>query len=106
MIHSIAIRNYDKNIFKDFGLVIFDECHHLSAKTFSKAMMKLRIPYTLGLSATLERKDNLENIIYHFLGPIMYKSNIIYDNLNVNIYNYELDNYEKNRIININENNI
>ena len=106
MIHSIAMKDYDLNIFKDFGLVIFDECHHLSAKTFSKAMMKLRIPYTLGLSATLERKDNLENIIEYFLGPVMYKSNITYDNLNVNIYNYDLDNYEKNRIININENNI
>jgi len=106
MIHSISMKDYDINIFKDFGLVIFDECHHLSAKTFSKAMMKLRIPYTLGLSATLERKDNLQNIIEYFLGPIMFKSNIIYDNLNVNLYNYELDNYEKNRIININENNI
>jgi len=106
MIHSIAMKNYDQNIFKDFGLVIFDECHHLSAKTFSKAMMKLRIPYTLGLSATLERKDNLENMIEYFLGPVMYKTSILYDNLNAHIYNYELDNYEKNRIININENNI
>jgi len=52
MLHSIAMKDYDLSIFKDFGLVIFDECHHLSAKTFSKAMMKLRIPYTLGLSAT------------------------------------------------------
>ena len=106
MIHSISMKNYDPKIFKDFGLVIFDECHHLSAKTFSKAMMKLRIPYTLGLSATLERKDNLENIIEYFLGPVMYKSKIIYDNLNVNIYNYELDNYEKGRISNINDNNM
>lgn len=35
-------------------------------------MIKLKIPLTLGLSATPKRKDGLEKIIYYFLGDIMY----------------------------------
>jgi superfamily II DNA or RNA helicase len=35
-------------------------------------MLKLRMPLTLGLSATPNRKDKLERIIYYFLGDIIY----------------------------------
>ena len=35
-------------------------------------MIKLNIPFTLGLSATPKRKDGLENIIYYYLGDIIY----------------------------------
>jgi superfamily II DNA or RNA helicase len=95
------MRNYDKSIFSDFGLVIYDECHHLCAKTFSKCMMKLRIPYTLGLSATPNRKDKLENLIYYFLGDIMYQDKMDDNEVNIKLYNYNFDDYEKRKFINI-----
>lgn len=57
-------------------------------------MMKLRIPMTLGLSATPERKDKLESIIYYFLGDIIYKGNTNNgDKVNVRIFNFELNNF-------------
>lgn len=40
-----------------FGLVILDECHHVSSPTFSSIIDKCNSRYKLGLSGTLERKD-------------------------------------------------
>ena len=36
-----------RHIFNDFGSVIYDECHHLGAETFSKALLKTGTKYTL-----------------------------------------------------------
>jgi len=52
-----------------FGLVIVDEAHHIGAAAFSQSMFKLCPKYTLGLTATPERKDGLTQILYWFLGP-------------------------------------
>ena len=41
MLQSISMIEYDQNIFNDFGFVIYDECHHLGAETFSKALLKM-----------------------------------------------------------------
>lgn len=64
-------RHFD---WSDCGLVIVDECHHIAAETFSTAMRTLACPYSLGLSATLERKDGLTKIIGWFLGPVAFQS--------------------------------
>jgi superfamily II DNA or RNA helicase len=40
-LQSLAIRDYDPNIFKDFGLVIIDECHHIASEVFSRAFRKM-----------------------------------------------------------------
>ena len=46
MLQSISMIEYDQNIFNDFGFVIYDECHHLGAETFSQILLKtgLNIP--------------------------------------------------------------
>ena len=72
-LQSIAMRDYDTDIFKDFGLVIIDEVHHCSAEVFSKALIKTCSPFVLGLSATLNRKDGLTKVFKWFLGDILYK---------------------------------
>jgi len=72
-LQSLAIRDYDINIFKQFGLVIFDECHHLAAEVFCRALQKMNIPLTLGLSATLDRKDGLKKVFEWYLGKSVYK---------------------------------
>lgn len=43
-----------------FGLVIVDEAHHVAAETFTNVMLRGSQRYTLGLSATPERKDGLD----------------------------------------------
>lgn len=56
------------------GYVIADETHHLGAEVFSTSLRGLCTPYTLGLSATPERKDGLTKIVFWFMGPLAYQS--------------------------------
>jgi superfamily II DNA or RNA helicase len=92
MLQSIAKDKYDQDIFKDFGLVIFDEAHHAPSKYFSQALPIISCKKTLGLSATPKRSDKLEKILYWYFGNIMYKlDNITNDKVLVNIYQYKLD---------------
>lgn len=72
-LQSIAMRDYDKNIFKDFGFVIFDEAHHLSAEVFSQCLPKTTCKRMLGLSATLKRKDGLTKVFEWYLGEPVYE---------------------------------
>ncbi len=73
MIQTLCVREHEPAQFKSFGFVIVDEAHHVGAPAFSKTMFKLAIPrYTLGLTATPERKDGLTCILYWFLGPQFY----------------------------------
>lgn len=89
MLQSISMKDYDKEIFKDFGLLIVDECHHISSKIFSKALYKITSKYTIGLSATPKRKDNLEYIYKWYLGDMLYVLNQKKNNdVNVCVINY------------------
>lgn len=75
MLQSVALKEYDKSVFANIGMVIVDECHHIASEAFSRAIPKLTCKYMLGLSATPERKDKLMHVINWFLGPILYMSN-------------------------------
>jgi superfamily II DNA or RNA helicase len=63
---------YDDNIFKDFGLIIIDEVHHMGAKCFSRVYQKMSAKYMLGISAEKKRKDGLYKIINWYMGPILH----------------------------------
>jgi len=73
MLQSIAMRDYDKDLFDDFGLVIFDEAHHVPSYVFSKCLWKLNTRYMIGLSATLERKDQMTDVLEVCIGPVLVK---------------------------------
>lgn len=75
MIQSLALKDYDIDIFKNIGLTIVDECHHIASDAFSRSIPKVTSKYMLGLSATPERKDKLMFVIHWLLGPLLYKSN-------------------------------
>ena len=91
MLQSIAKEKYDFGLFRDFGLVIFDEAHHAPSKFFSKALPVIACKKTLFLTATPKRSDGLEKILYWYFGDIIYKSppekN---DNVLVKIYKYNI----------------
>lgn len=59
-----------------FGLVIFDECHHLPGPTYQQAAQMLIAPWRLGLTATPEREDGREAINEERIGPIVYRRGI------------------------------
>ncbi len=62
-----------KDFVAEYGQVIVDECHHLSAFTFEQVMKQVKARYVLGLTATPERKDGHHPIIYMQCGPIRHK---------------------------------
>lgn len=72
MLQSLSMKEYDLKLFRSFGLTIIDECHHISAEVFSRSLLKIVTKYTLGLSATMKRKDGLTHVIKKFLGDIVY----------------------------------
>ena len=56
-----------------FGLVIFDEVHHVPASTFRKIAFVSKAKYRLGLSATPQRSDGNEHLIFLTAGEVVYK---------------------------------
>lgn len=90
MLHSISMIDYDMDIFNDFGIVIYDEVHHLGARVFSNALFKTGFKYLFGLSATPQRSDGMMKIINWFIGDILYKMDRIEDkNVEVKSFIYE-----------------
>jgi superfamily II DNA or RNA helicase len=73
MLQSLSMKDYPDSVFSDFGLAVFDECHHMSAEVFCRCMMKVTTRYTLGLSGTMTRKDGLTKVFIMFLGEIVHK---------------------------------
>lgn len=71
MLQSMSMKHYDVGIFEDFKHVVVDECHHIAAKVFSRAMMKIKNSFKLGLSATPDRADGLTRVLKWFLGDIV-----------------------------------
>jgi len=73
MLQSLSMKDYPPNTFDSFGLTIIDEVHHISSEVFSCALFKIVTKYTLGLSATMNRKDGTTHIFKMFLGNVVYK---------------------------------
>ena len=93
MIQSISMKSYPDNLFNDFGLSIYDECHHISSETFSNCLRKCTTLYGLGLSATMNRKDGLTNVFKMYLGDICNiqnkkeeQDNVLVKAINYNVY--------------------
>jgi superfamily II DNA or RNA helicase len=59
-----------------FGLIVFDECHHLPSASYQFAAIGAIAPYRLGLTATPERADGKEAILPELIGPIVYRREI------------------------------
>lgn len=72
MIQTLVQREFPQGLFKGFGFTIFDECHHLGAAHFSKALLKVQTKHMLGLSATPIRDDGLTKVFEWFLGKPVY----------------------------------
>lgn len=60
-----------EGFYDSFGVAVFDECHHLAAPTFKRLCYKFK-GIRLGLSATPNREDGLEQVFINHLGPVFY----------------------------------
>lgn len=73
VIQSLVRKGVVKDLVGDYGHVIVDECHHLSAHSFELVMRRARAKYVLGLSATVTRKDGHHPIVFMQCGPVRYR---------------------------------
>ena len=99
MLQSLSMKDYPKEMFKEYGFMIVDEVHHLGAEVFSRAFFKIVTKYALGLSATIKRKDGLTKVIKWFLGDVVCKlERKGEDNVLVKVINYETPDEDFNKV--------
>lgn len=72
MMQTMYKAEYSPHTFHTFGLTIIDEVHRVGSEEFSKTLLKVITPYMLGISATVDRKDGLTDLLYMFIGPKIY----------------------------------
>lgn len=72
VIQSLHREKEVKDFVAEYGHVIVDECHHLSAFTFERVMRQIKSRFVVGLTATPTRKDGHHPIIYMQCGPTRY----------------------------------
>jgi len=100
MLQSLSMKDYPDDQFLEFGLTILDEIHHLSAEVFCRALQKICTRYTLGLSATMNRKDGLSKVFKMFIGDVIHKekrdaeNNVIVKAIDFNIDDVEFNEME------------
>jgi len=73
MIQSLHHKGIVEDMVAEYGYVIVDECHHLSAFTFENVLRKVKAKYITGLTATPIRKDGHHPIIFMQCGPIRFR---------------------------------
>ncbi|KAB8033501.1 DEAD/DEAH box helicase [Fluviispira multicolorata] len=79
---TITVSTYDSALlhvpFKGnkFGFLIFDECHHLPGEQLQYTAISSVAPFRLGLTATPERSDGKEELLYKICGPICFQTDI------------------------------
>ena len=73
LIQSLVRNGEVSDLVGDYGHLIVDECHHLSAVSFELVARRSKARYVLGLSATVARKDGHHPIIFMQCGPVRYR---------------------------------
>ena len=76
LIQSCLDEDGVKPFVQDYGLVIVDECHHVSSITFEQVLMSIKAHTIYGLTATPIRKDGHQPIIFMQCGPIRFSTDV------------------------------
>ncbi len=73
VIQSLVPKGVVDDAVADYGQLIVDECHHLSARSFEQVARSARARFVTGLSATVARKDGHHPIIFMQCGPVRHR---------------------------------
>ena len=73
VIQSLVRKGVVDDCVAEYGHVIVDECHHLSAHSFEQVVRRAKARFVLGLSATVTRKDGHHPIIFMQCGPVRHR---------------------------------
>ena len=72
LMQSCQEGNEIKSFVQNYGMVIVDECHHVSSVSFEQVLRQVRAKYVYGLTATPIRKDGHQPVIFMQCGKIIY----------------------------------
>lgn len=72
IIQSLVRKGVVHDCIANYGHLIVDECHHLSAQSFELVARRAKAKFVIGLSATVTRKDGHHPIIFMQCGPVRY----------------------------------
>jgi superfamily II DNA or RNA helicase len=73
LMQSLVRKNVVSDLVANYGHVVIDECHHISAVSFEAIAREAKAQYVLGLSATVARKDGHHPIIFMQCGPVRHR---------------------------------
>jgi len=73
VMQSLVSGDEVRDLVKDYGMVVVDECHHVSAFSFERILKTANAKYVYGLTATPTRQDGRHPIIYMHCGKIRYR---------------------------------
>jgi superfamily II DNA or RNA helicase len=73
MAQSLARRDDLDELDGRYGLVIVDECHHVPAVTFERAVRQIPVRCWLGLTAIPYRRDGLQALMCMHCGPVRHR---------------------------------
>lgn len=73
LIQSLVRKGVVDDRVADYGHLVIDECHHLSAHSFELVARRAKARFVLGLSATVARKDGHHPIIFMQCGPVRHR---------------------------------
>jgi superfamily II DNA or RNA helicase len=73
MIQSLQSDSLPEKIYHSFGTILVDECHHIPAKTFREVIINFHSYYLYGFTATPNRKNKDEELIFIHIGKIIHQ---------------------------------
>lgn len=73
VIQSLVRKGVVDDLVAQYGHLIVDECHHVSAHSFEQVTRQAKAKFVTGLSATVARKDGHHPIIFMQCGPVRYR---------------------------------
>ncbi len=73
LIQSLVRKGVVDDCVGEYGHLVVDECHHLSAQSFEQVARRAKARFVTGLSATVARKDGHHPIIFMQCGPVRYQ---------------------------------
>jgi len=76
VIQSLVRSGLVDDLVSNYGHLIVDECHHLSAQSFEQVARQAKAKFVTGLSATVTRKDGQHPIIFMECGPARYRVSV------------------------------
>jgi len=74
LVQSLGHKGTVDDRIADYGHLVFDECHHVSARSFELVARRAKARFVTGLSATLTRKDGHHPIIFMQCGPVRHRA--------------------------------